>query len=294
MSITALKIRGQAERDAAHLPGLLLRAQHLANGVLLGEHGRRRPGSGDDFWQYRPLYDGESHRMIDWRQSARGDDHFVRQHELKSAQTAQLWVDQSASMRFSGDPTRATKSDQARVVALALSILLLRVGERVGLSDGTLAPSSGARQIQHLSNRFETDTTQDYTPPEAGALLPNANVVFISDFLAPIEPVIAAVGYATDRKATGVLLQVLDPVEMQFPFTGRTIFQSIGGSLHHESLKASDLKGGYLDRLETRRAALRDLCQRTGWQYHCHITDHTAQSALLWLYHALGDGARQP
>ena len=45
MSLSAHDIRNTAERDAAHLPGLLLRAQHLANGVLLGEHGRRRPGS---------------------------------------------------------------------------------------------------------------------------------------------------------------------------------------------------------------------------------------------------------
>jgi len=293
VSLSAHDIRNTAERDAAHLPGLLLRAQHLANGALLGEHGRRRPGSGDDFWQYRPLYDGESHRMIDWRQSARGDDHFVRQHEMKNAQTAQLWVDQGASMRFTGHAERVTKSDRARIIALSLSILLLRNGERVGLSDGTLAPRRGGQQVEHLSHRLETNQTQDYAAPETGALMPNARVVFISDFMAPVEPVKTAVGRATDRNATGVLLQVLDPIELQFPFTGRTIFESIGGKLRHESLKASDLKAGYLERLEIRRASLRDLCQQTGWQYHCHMTDRAAQSALLWLYHALGEGAQR-
>jgi uncharacterized protein (DUF58 family) len=111
--------------------------------------------------------------------------------------------------------------------------------------------------------------------------------------MAPVEPVKTAVGRATDRNATGVLLQVLDPIELQFPFTGRTIFESIGGKLRHESLKASDLKAGYLERLEIRRASLRDLCQQTGWQYHCHMTDRSAQSALLWLYHALGEGAQR-
>ena len=293
MSISAHDIRNIAECDAAQLPGLLLRSQHLANGVLLGEHGRRRPGSGDDFWQYRPLYDGESHRMIDWRQSARGDDHFVRQHELKNAQTAQLWVDQSASMRFTGHAGRTTKSDRTRVIALALSILLLRKGERVGLSDGTLAPRRGAQQVQHLSDRLEVDDIQDYAAPAIGALKPNARVVFISDFMAPIEPVTTAVGRATDRNATGVLLQVLDPIELQFPFSGRTIFESLGGKLRHESLKASDLKADYVERIETRCSALRDLCQRTGWQYHRHMTDRAAQSALLWLYHALGDGTQR-
>ena len=111
--------------------------------------------------------------------------------------------------------------------------------------------------------------------------------------MAPIEPVTTAVGRATDRNATGVLLQVLDPIELQFPFSGRTIFESLGGKLRHESLKASDLKADYVERIETRCSALRDLCQRTGWQYHRHMTDRAAQSALLWLYHALGDGTQR-
>ena len=111
--------------------------------------------------------------MIDWRQSARGDDHFVRQHEMKNAQTAQLWVDQGASMRFTGHAERVTKSDRARIIALSLSILLLRNGERVGLSDGTLAPRRGGQQVEHLSHRLATDQTQDYAAPETGALMPN-------------------------------------------------------------------------------------------------------------------------
>ena len=40
----------------------------------------------------------------------------------------------------------------------------------------------------------------------------------------------------------GVLLQVLDPSEEQFPFKGRTIFESMGGTLTHETLKANDLR----------------------------------------------------
>ena len=88
MSISAHDIRNIAECDAAHLPGLLLRSQHLANGVLLGEHGRRRPGSGDDFWQYRPLYGAARHRLIDWRQSASGDAPLVGHDELNTTPTA--------------------------------------------------------------------------------------------------------------------------------------------------------------------------------------------------------------
>ena len=71
--ITPTTLRAQAEIQAARLPPLLARAEHLAGAVLLGDHGRRRSGMGDDFWQYRPAQIGDSRRMIDHRRSAMGD-----------------------------------------------------------------------------------------------------------------------------------------------------------------------------------------------------------------------------
>ena len=289
MTPASLATISKAQSEASTLPGLLLRAHQLARGIVMGDHGRKRAGSGEDFWQYRPHYAGENHRMIDWRQSAKTDDHYVREQERKSAQTAQLWIDLGASMQFSGASGRQTKAHQAQLIALAASILLLRAGERVGLSDASLAPRSGQQQIDRLATRLAQNQTQDYAAPDIRGLLPHARAIFISDFMAPIETITAALTQSADQGVKGVLLQILDPVEAQFPFSGRTVFQSIGGNLKHETLKANDLQARYLDRLEIRRAALIDLCRQTGWHYHRHLTDHTAQSALLWLYQALGE-----
>ena len=86
-------------------------------------------------------------------------------------------------------------------------------------------------------------------------------------------------------------MQVLDPAEEAFPYRGRTIFQSMGGTLAHETLKASDLRDRYLQRLAERKAELAQLCVLTGWRFHCHHTSESAQSALLWLYRAIeGEG----
>ena len=62
---TPATLRARSEDQAARLPPLLARAEQLAGAVLLGDHGRRRAGSGDDFWQYRPAQIGDSRRMID-------------------------------------------------------------------------------------------------------------------------------------------------------------------------------------------------------------------------------------
>ena len=283
-------LRERAENEAARLPALLARAEHLAGTVLLGDHGRRRAGLGDDFWQYRPAQSGDSRRLIDHRRSAMGDVQFVREREWQIAQSVMLWVDQGASMRFSSDKNTPEKADRARLLGLATAILLIRGGERVGLTGTTLPPRRGNAQIVRLAEAFSVDVTDDYAAPEHRAMIPHARALFISDFLGDMTDVRLALTKAADRGVRGVLLQVLDPSEEAFPFQGRTIFESVGGTLSHETLKANDLRDRYLDRMAARKAELAQLTQATGWQLGLHHTGDSAQSALLWLYRALDGG----
>jgi uncharacterized protein (DUF58 family) len=286
-------LRADAETQAATLPPLLARAEHLAGAVLLGDHGRRRSGMGDNFWQYRPAQPGDSRRMIDHRRSAMGDTEFVREREWQIAQSVMMWVDRGASMRFSSHKDLPQKADRARLLALAVSILLVRGGERVGLTGTTLPPRRGNMQLLRLAEMFSQDAEEDYQPPEHRAMIPSARALFISDFLGDVEEVKLALTKAADRGVRGVLLQVLDPSEEEFPFKGRTIFESVGGTLSHETLKANDLRDRYLERLATRKDELQALCALTGWQYGQHHTNMSAQSALLWLYGAMdGSGVK--
>ena len=288
--ITPTTLRADAETQAASLPPRLARAEHLAGAVLLGDHGRRRAGMGDDFWQYRPAQIGDSRRMIDHRRSAMGDVQFVREREWQIAQSVMLWVDQGAAMRFASAPELPTKADRARVLTLAIAILLIRGGERVGLTGTSLPPRRGNAQILRLAEMFSEDATDDYAPPEHRAMLPHARAVFVSDFMGDIAAVKLALTKVADRGVRGVLYHVLDPAEEAFPFRGRTIFESVGGTLQHETLKASELKDRYLSRLAARKDELQALCSVAGWQYGIHHTNASAQSGLLWLWRALAGG----
>ena len=254
---------------------------------MLGAHGRRRAGLGDDFWQYRPAQIGDSRRAIDHRRSAMGDQEFVREREWQIAQSVMLWVDQGASMRFASTNDLPQKADRARLLSLALAILLIRGGERVGLTGTELPPRRGNPQILRLAEMFSTDAPEDYAPPEHRAMIPNARAVFISDFMGDLAGVREGLTKAADRCVRGALLHVLDPSEEAFPFTGRTIFESIGGTLRHETLKANDLRDRYIERLAARKQELQELCAVTGWRYGVHHTDSAAQAGLLWLYGAL-------
>src|SRR4051812_30866081 len=101
---------------AARLPELLVAARRIAANVMLGMHGRRHPGPGETFWQFRPYVMGEPARQIDWRRSAHDDHLYVREREWEAAQTVWLWADLSPSMDFRSRLSATTKLDRAVIL----------------------------------------------------------------------------------------------------------------------------------------------------------------------------------
>jgi uncharacterized protein (DUF58 family) len=284
---TPAHLRARAETVAAGLPPLLAAAEHLAATMVLGEHGRRRAGLGDEFWQYRPAHAGDNLRQIDWRRSARSDATFVREKEWQAAQSVLFWADRAQSMGYRGATDRVTKAHRAAVLALAAAVLLNRGGERIGLIDDDRPPRHGSGQLLHMAGLLGTGTASDYGLPPERPAPDGARLVFISDFLGDWDGIEARLAHIAGRRARGVLLQVLDPVEEAFPFDGRTIFESPGGTVAFETLRAGRLRTAYLDRLAARKDALATWARRTGWRWQIHHTGEPAQTALMWLFGAL-------
>src|SRR5690606_24941856 len=123
----------EAHGLAEHLPDLLIEADRIAQTVAHGIHGRRRAGPGETFWQFRTYEPQDSAQLIDWRRSASSDHLYVREREWEAAHTLWLWPDLSPSMNFQSHLATTTKQDRAVVLMLALTELLVRGGERVGL-----------------------------------------------------------------------------------------------------------------------------------------------------------------
>lgn len=290
MSQKATSLRSAAETLSGRLPPLIVSAEHLANSLLPGAHGRRRAGQGAEFWQFRPYGAEDAAHRIDWRRSARGDDLYVRENEWQAARAVTLWVDPGAAMQFSGDKSRDTKSARARLLALALGLVLLRGGERVGLAQDGLAPRSGRVQAEALSLALASEAAEaeEHLAPQLDAAPAGGHVILFSDFLGDLAPIEAALAQASQRGMRGILVQVLDPVEEHFPFEGRTRFESMSGHLSFETLRARDLRGDYARRLAERKDQLQALARSSGWFTTTLHTDKAPDAGLLWLYHALG------
>ena len=205
---TAASLRARSESAAAGLPGLLMSAERLAATILLGDHGRKRAGSGDAFWQFRAAQPGDPRKSIDWRQSARGDGHFLRETEWQAAQSLMLWVDDAASMRFAGSGAdRPSKLRRAQTLGLALAVLAVRAGERTGLASMAEPPRAGSAQLIRMASALmEGGEVPDYGAPRPRVMPFGSRAVFLSDFLGPVEAVTDALTAAADRGVQGVLL----------------------------------------------------------------------------------------
>ncbi len=288
---TAVLLRRDSEKIAGSLPPLLAEAERLAFTVAMGVHGRKRAGIGENFWQYRRAMPGDVQTAVDWRRSGRSDEMYIREMEWEAAQTVSIWADDAAAMDYKGPKAPRTKRDRAVLLALALSVLLVKAGERVALLGTNAAqPRTGENQLQRMAMALaeENPDRLDYGVPPMARYAVSGRAVFLSDFMGARDDVFPALTHAADRNVAGCFVQIVDDTEEVFPFDGRTIFQSVGGTVEFETQRAKALREAYQERLAERREALEVMARRTGWRCLVHRTSESPRKALLWLYMAIG------
>lgn len=280
---SALDARQRAEQTAASLPALLVAAHRIASTVQQGVHGRRQPGTGETFWQYRRYQFGDPASEIDWRQSAKSVPLYVREQEWEASQSIWLWRDPSASMDYRSKDVAETKKDRATVLLLATAALLLRGGEQVALLGHGRRPARGIAALSRLAETLMRDTASGGLP--AKEQLPrHAQVVLIGDFLDPTDAVHGAVNWLTGAAVGGHLMQVLDPAEEDLPFTGRARFAGLEGEASTVIGRVETVRTEYHRRLAAQRAELTAIARANGWTFLTHRTDRPPETALLSLY----------
>ena len=278
-----------AEALSERLPALLVDAERIANTVAHGIHGRRRSGTGETFWQFRHHMEGDTAASIDWRQSAKTQSYYVRENEWEVAESIWVWCDQSASMDYSFEKTLPTKRDRALILSLALGHLLLRAGERVGVLGNKLPPVLGLNAYSRLGHSLVSNEAGDAGLPAAMELPRHARTVIVSDFLAPWEVLQERLDFLAHTHARGHLVQVLDPAEEEFPFSGRTVFEDLEDHSELVVGRAESLGDDYRAKLSALKKTIAQWARRSGWTFTQHRTDKAPHLTLLQLHGLLSD-----
>ena len=291
-------LRSRAEEAASVLPPLLVAAERVAVTVAQGVHGRRRVGQGETFWQFRQYAPGDAAARIDWRESAKSQRLYVRETEWEAAQSVWLWRDASASMGYTSAgylPGAAwpTKLDRAELLLLALASLLVRGGERLTLLGTGMGPMSGRIALSRVAEMIGREGPEGESLPDFEPLPRFAQLVFIGDFLSPLEAISTAMARFAGAGLKGHLLQVVDPAEEDLPFDGRVRFEGVEERDQVVIGRVESIRGDYAARFKHHRDGLAAIASAVGWSFGFHRTDHPPHLALLALYAALSPDRRR-
>ncbi len=280
---------GAGRQLSTQMPRLILEARRVAATVIHGLHGRRRAGTGENFWQFRRFMSGEPAARVDWRRSARDDHLYVREREWEAAHTVWIWPDRSPSMVFASPLVWETKLDRALVVAFALAEVLVEGGERVGIP-GMMRPTAIRNIIEKMAETIVHDPTERASLPPSFAPSPQSEVVVLSDLWSPIAEVRNTIAQLSANGAHGHVVQVVDPAEETFPFSGRVEFFDPEDGHTITVGRAEAWREDYQKRLEQHRAEIRAETDRLGWSFIIHRTDRPASDLLLKLHAQMGAG----
>jgi len=287
--IAVQRATGEGRTLAATMPRLILEARRVAATVIHGLHGRRRAGSGENFWQYRRFVSGEPASRVDWRRSARDDHLYVREQEWEAAHTVWIWPDRSPSMAFVSSLARDNKLYRALVVALALAEVLVDGGERVGIP-GLMRPTGSRNVIERMAQVILHDQSERTSLPPTFAPAPLAEIVLLSDLWSEIGDLRRTITQLSGNGARGHVVQIVDPAEETFPYWGRVEFVEPEGGGRITAGRAELWRTDYAERVRRHRADIRSETDRLGWSFAIHRTDRPANELLLSLHVRIGTG----
>src|SRR5689334_21820577 len=274
---------GESRSLAASLPRLILEARRVAASVIHGLHGRRCAGTGENFWQYRRFVSGEPAARVDWRRSAPDDHLYVREQEWEASHTVWIWPDRSPSMAFASRDARDSKLERGLIVAFALAELLVAGGERVGIP-GLMSPTASNNVIDEMAQAMLHDDARRLSLPPAFVPSALSEIVVLSDFWSPISEIRNMLAGLSSSGAHGTLIQVVDPAEETFPYSGRVEFVEPEGGEMITAGRAESWMNDYVARVALHRDEIRAETNRLDWLFSTHTTSRSAAELLLFLH----------
>ena len=258
--------------DWGSLAPLRLRARLVAEGVYAGAHRSARRGAGVEFGGHRAYTPGDDLRWLDRRSLLLHDRLVVRQFETETDRALRLVVDATASMGYRGDRAPGAKLAWAAVVAAALTKLAGASGDPVGLtyfgggeSTRSVPVSAGREAFERIVGSLESSTAggdarfdASFIDRALGGIARSARrgsiVVVLSDLLDLPEVAVDRIASVASGGRVVIVVQVLDPDEATFPFTGTMRLESFEGALTVET-DADATRGAYLEAIERHRSA---------------------------------------
>ncbi len=167
--------------------------------------------------------------------------------------------------------------------------MLVEGGERIGIP-GLMRPTASRNVIEKMAQAMLHDPAARPACRRRSRPSPLAEVVVLSDLWSPIADVHRTIAQLSATSAHGHVVQIVDPAEETFPYSGRIEFVEPEGAGTITAGRAETWRADYEARIERHRAEIRAETDRLGWSFIIHRTDRPASELLLKLHAQLGGG----
>jgi uncharacterized protein (DUF58 family) len=275
-----------------------LRAKHIVEGFLSGEHRSPYFGQSIEFLQHREYAAGDDLRRIDWKVWAKQDRLYVKQYEEETNLRSTLVVDVSAGMQYGSGPLN--KYEYGATIAVSLAYLLLRQQDAVGCIafDEKVRRSIPIRsRMNHLHSVIQTlDASAPKDKTDLAKVLSDVAqetprrgmICLISDLLCDREGLKKGLRLLRQRGHDVMVFHVMDDDELDFEFNGATRFESLE-TPDQLNCNPRALRDGYMEALKTYLDEVRRICAQHVCDYALIRTSQPLDAALAaYLSNRLG------
>ena len=266
------------------------RANVVVEGFWSGLHRSPYHGFSVEFTEYRSYSPGDDLRYLDWKLLARSDRYHIKKYEDETNLRCMICLDRSKSMLFG--QSGIIKEDYANTLAATLATFLEKQGDAVGVLSfdsqiqSYVPPRNRPGHLRQLIQAMEkpgqgaSTTLEDPLTRMMSLMKKRGLIVFISDFLAPIESFGEQLATLRAYGHECQIFHILDPVERYFTFEGAIQFedQETGQEMFIDPAKA---KAPYLEALEKHLKQLETYAHQAGAGYHLLTTHTPLEKGLL-------------
>jgi uncharacterized protein (DUF58 family) len=275
----------------ARLQGLELRARRIVEGYVAGLHRSPYRGFSNEFAEHREYAPGDDLRYVDWKVFGKTDRFYLKQFEEETNLLCYLLLDTSESMQYQGPHAPLSKFAYAQCAAAALAYLVLHQRDAVGLVTfdqeirEVIRPSSNPTQLKQLLHVMEETTAARKTRTGpifhdlAERLGRRGIVVVVSDLFDDVESMLAGLKHLRHRRHDVLVLHILDPAEIDFPFQQVTMFKGLE-ALGDVVAEPRSLQAAYRREIQAFVKCIRAGCRAQQIDYVTIRTDQPLDTVL--------------
>jgi len=273
------------------LGNLELIARKRVSNINVGSKRSIQTGKGIEISDHRQYYPGDDFKAIDWRLYGRTERLYIRRFEEEKDLITHILLDSSSSMDFALGGLR--KFNYAANLAAGFAFLSVRKYEKFGsalFSNGIneiIQPKKSKTHffrlielIDRSSQEGETDlkrSVEEYTK----MIKHRSFVIVLSDFIEPIESLEHAVFQIAKYSKEAILIQVLDPGEINLSYREDVNFEDMESSEYERTYLSPGFKKDYLKKIRNHIFSLQEICKDAGVDFYSVTSDKPLFDSII-------------